>query len=245
MTQALPQCGSSTHACASLKEALPCPFYAHILSAAHSCRLQENDQCHTSFACDHVQRKHPRRNRIRLQTPRRSFTCKCLPGFIVFICAGLSCYITMFAIGCAESAGNSASSSNEILASPRTNWVSRSCISCSTCLLRPPGHYSTHMGSRQICTLAIEGALSLSRYSSVATQQQLRSLQRNVQVIAWDSDATPVANLGCAIQFCIAVRQRPIYRWRHPETQEMPLSVHLLQMTRTTIDKWASSVLLQ
>ena len=98
------------------------------------------------------------------------------------------------------------------------------------------------MGSRQICTLAVEGALSLSRYSSAAMQQQLRSLQRNVQVIAWDSNATPVANLGRTIQLRVAIRQRPIYRRRHPETQEMPLPVHFLQMTSTTIDRWASAV---
>ena len=55
------------------------------------------------------------------------------------------------------------------------------------------------------------------------------SLQWDVEIIAWHADAAPVAYFGGAVQLSIAVRQGAIHGRRHPEAQQMPLLVHLLQ----------------
>lgn len=56
------------------------------------------------------------------------------------------------------------------------------------------------------------------------------SFQRDIEVIAWHTDAATAADLGSAIELRIAVWQGAVHRRRDPQAQQMPLPVHLLHM---------------
>lgn len=54
------------------------------------------------------------------------------------------------------------------------------------------------------------------------------SFQGNFLLVALHPDSPAVSNPDAAVELCIALRQWPLHRWRHPQPQQMPLPVLLL-----------------
>lgn len=54
-------------------------------------------------------------------------------------------------------------------------------------------------------------------------------LQRDLEVVALDADAAAPARRDVAIQLGVALRQRPLVARAHPQPQQVPLALRLLQ----------------